>query len=649
MKDDNSSSLVTVAMLTTYLSKENKDYLDLIKPFVLNCIPRVSEKIDIEKIMEKMKNDFGFEDLPCNVLYKVLNKLSKGKDSYLQAHNKEYFVLKPYDTSEFSSNRSEIQRSLDEVIIALTKFCSEVKKNVSITFSKEIFVNFLNTYGFTLIDGIGSIQTLTNNDHNNYLVARFIIDEKRKGSRLYECILEIVKGYFVYKAIYFFADEHKSTFESKLKKTEIFLDTRLILNLLGYNTEYDKRATNELLKLIISSGGQLRAFEHTLGEVAGILTKYARDPYSRATMHLEYFDLNNYDEIDVIRKRGTLRNDLASKNIIIVEADIDYSPTNHNIIDAVDLQHKLAINFESVYQKFPKTESLETDVRSIQSIGRIRGNSHNVCIESCKAIFVTQNCWLVQAVHESLENRLRSGEICYVIHEIDLTAMLWLRTFDKPNSIPALKLIENTYAALKPSQEVIEQFNIQIKKLQKEGTITDEEALLIRTQPTVRQRFADLSQNDPNRISSEMVIQIRDQYVSELTHLKDTQLKKVSDELAAEKTKKSNAISSAEEECTKKSEKFYLLLKKVVSILLVCAMVVSTCAIIYQFIFNIQGVKLGYVIISLFLSLVLEMIGLFDIIFGKRKRIDKFLLFHKRKKFDKLYLEEIKKINSYFE
>ena len=46
----NNNIMVTNAMLAAYLETENKDYLGLIKPFVLFLLPNVGDKVNISKI-----------------------------------------------------------------------------------------------------------------------------------------------------------------------------------------------------------------------------------------------------------------------------------------------------------------------------------------------------------------------------------------------------------------------------------------------------------------------------------------------------------------------------------------------------------------------------------------------------------------------
>ena len=73
----NRTSLSTVALLSTLWEKEQRDYIDVIGQFVLRCMPQeIDAKVDIATITAKMRADYGFDDIPYQVVEKVLRRLS---------------------------------------------------------------------------------------------------------------------------------------------------------------------------------------------------------------------------------------------------------------------------------------------------------------------------------------------------------------------------------------------------------------------------------------------------------------------------------------------------------------------------------------------------------------------------------------------
>lgn len=75
---NNGASLSTVALLSLLWENEQRDYLDVLGQFVLRCAPKgIGTKVDIVAIVNKMRTDYDFEDIPSHVIEKVLRRLSR--------------------------------------------------------------------------------------------------------------------------------------------------------------------------------------------------------------------------------------------------------------------------------------------------------------------------------------------------------------------------------------------------------------------------------------------------------------------------------------------------------------------------------------------------------------------------------------------
>lgn len=647
---ENPSALVTVAMLTTYLSKEHKDYLDIITPFVLKTFPKnIGEKIDLEHITSILRSDFGFEDFPMNVLKKILERCSK-RQGYLKKENKEYYLKRTYDYKTFDKNQNEIRKSIDEVINSLYSYFNKNIKRLSKENVTNIFIDFMEYYGYSVMNNFDRLKGLTKNEKNNYHVARFIINEYENDTNVFNSLLEIIKGFYVYKAIYFFSSGKKKTFSSRLLRTSVYLDTRIVINALGYHLNEDKKATRELLRLINDSGGVVKVFEHTVGEICSILTKYARDPMSRATMNLDYFDRNAYESTDVIRVRDKIRLKLQEIKIEVVDTPDQSVSSEDNLkdmgfIDIVELKTYIEKCYLEVGKR-PKSENIERDVESISAISRIRGKLTNPSLESCKAIFVTPNSIITKATNELYSDRFSKGEISFIINEMDLTALLWLRTFDKKSDLPNLKLLEIAYSALRPTDEIISVFNDKVVILEQEGRISGQEALLMRTQHVVKYDIVSLSENDPSKVNDVMVLTVRDNYIKELTKTKDASIEELIKELNEEKRRKSRAIDKADTYCFEKSEKYANKFKRIAKLSLILFALIGSCLIIYDNFYNKQNGSITYLGATITL---LTIIPFFDWITGKIGVLEKFIMKSKQKRFDELYKVEIEKIEKIFE
>lgn len=654
----NNDALITVAMLTTFLKKEGKDYLDLLNPFVLNLIPKSKgHLIDMEDIGTKLDEEYGIQDLPHNVMINILNRNAKQSVGILEKRYSKFYVKKAPDTKKFTNNFLQMKENTETIINALLEYFSKNKilgNNLTTHEAQELFVTFLETYGFSTIKNVHDLRGLTTSNEsnrNNYHVARFILQECERKTATFDKIIELIKGFLIYKSIFYFSTERKKEISSNLKETDVYFDTSLIINALGYNSDEEELATNQLIKLINESGGHVKTFEHNKEEIAGILTKYARNPLLRNHMRLEFLSNNDYDEFDVLQLRSRLGINLKSINIEVVP-----SPSYGTIRDGefaddryIDYQgFKTFLESKVRYRGNEGSTALENDVKSISSISMLRGDSERYSVENCKAIFVTANMGIVHAVDDYFHERFTKGEISFAISEVDLTSLLWLKCFDKNEDIPRMKLMEVVYAAHQPSDGIIDSFFERVDKLNKEGSLTSEMALLMRTNVRIKNDLVEITENDPSKITDEVVKELEGRIIysyreqdNRIIEALKVENRKYAREIDESKKQKNRAYEETEKTVRAKVNKLGEIMALVLKSVFVVILFVGLIAIAL----DISNKKLG--VVSILLS-VISILGLYDLFYSKYKCSRKFLERFKSRKFDKLYSKEVDKLNKIF-
>ncbi len=639
---NNSSALVTVAMLSALLNQRQTEYLDLISPFVLSLLPKIKgQKVNKEVIISGLKDKFGFEELPIHVLNKILNRSAKASAGYLKIQNHEFFVEKPYDSDRFEANQKAISNAQNEVIQKLQQYLQENAKFKEVTKEKarELLIAFLEKSGLAFVNGMRELKLLTPKDYDLFHVARFVLQEYEAKSDVFSKIEEVVRGFFIYKSIYYFSTAQKVTLNSKLKGTTFYLDTRLLIEALGYNTQEGKKAANELIKLVHSSGGNVRTFSHLKDEVAGILTKYARDYYSRPSMRLEYFDVNEYDEVNIMRLRGKLEESLSRIGIAI---DTAKSLSSFGAQTLQDIKaNELTAKLQETQGALAQTTRIDNDVLSVASIFNARNGYDCYSIENCKAVLVTSNRSFTQAVNLLYKESSR-GAVSLVIDDLDITALLWLRSWDKKSNVPTDILLENAYAACQPSADLMEAFTRSVERLKKEDQITDEEALLLRTQMAPRNDLINLTQNDASQVTDSMVIKIKNNYASALSAQQKRTIDSITQELADEKNKKFSAIEKAEKTAGVASEKLLIGLKVAYWVLAIALVIIGVIPII------LSTVSLNWVFALKVVSVLFGALGIIDNIRSRNGWVYRQLTKIKVRRFERLYQKELETINQYF-
>ena len=566
---ESKESIITPALLTAFLEKENKDILNILLPFVLYLLPQSKDElIDIDSIVLELENRFGFKNIPSNVVCKLLERAKK-QEKYVYKKNKNYYVDKLYNRSDFNNKKTSISEKIEKVMKSLCEFLKEegYDKDVTQEQAQEYLLTFLNYYNYTLYDNVERIRTVTvstNEERSNFWIARYVLKEYEQDSCNYEYILDLIKGILVAKAITYCAYEHKGEVGEKIKNTEFYFDTSLLINALKIGDDKDNKATCELKELIEKNGGSVCTFGHYVGEVHGILTKYIASPEDRLGLSVQYFCKNNMGTQYVKTYRDSLEERLnqakiekrekpdSTENVVNLDWPIDYMALKQKLMQYVD------------YSNDDRgKEALENDLATLESISIMRyGVKGKQTIENCRAIFVTQNRDIVYAAREYFKEQ-HEKNICLCISEVDLTALLWLSYGKNDNLLPQLQLMENVYVACYPSNEVMNEF-LKIAKVMEEDELLPESfTKLVKTGTVKLDSLARRTDNDASNVTEEIVLGIKDEYEvrirSEIRHeIKNEYKERKRDvekrELAA--NEKSKELSRKENELQEKERYF---------------------------------------------------------------------------------------------
>lgn len=643
LRMNSSSALVTVAMLSTFLSERHSEYLDLLSPFVLSLLPlQTGAEVIKSDVIVGLKEKYGFEDFPIQVLNKVLIKNSKSKAGYLARRQDTFIVAKPFDRERFEASQRKIRDAHTKVIEKLQTYFKDHTHHKSITEenAREYFIYFLENSGLALINGLRDLKLIApKRDYNLFHVAQFVLNECENRTEVFDNIVELVRGFFVYKSIYFFSTDQKAALKSRLNGTRFYLDTRFLIEVLGYHTAEAKKAAWELIDLVRSSGGEIATYLHLKDELAGVLTKYARDIPSRPYMRLEYLDVNQYDEVNTIRLRDSLEEVLKKHGIALVAANpITSLDSDDLLVWGID---DLTQALEDSHGRQSQSDRIKNDVLSVISVCEARRGYNCYNIENCRAILVTSNHSFAQKA-DQLYVKSSKSEVSPVISDIDITALLWLRSWDKKSSVPREILLENAYAACQPTTELMEAFSRSVDLLKKEERITDEEALILRTQPAPRKDLLRLAQNDASTVTDNMVLKIKDNYTNSLVEQKQRTIDEMASRLADYDRKKDAALDKARSEALSESEAQGKALKIVYITIATIVLLVGLVA------YLITSFPWGKNAIWQIIIMALSAIGLFDLLKSRQGWIKRHLTRFQSQRYAKLYDKKLEDVNKHY-
>lgn len=474
--------------------------LDLIAPFVKFAVARITSIgaiIDIPKVTESIRSDFGYIDIPDTVIIKVL---SRDKEHF-RKNNNNYYLEASLDeqVERFESRKTECISKIDYIGEHLFDYLIMHCKKSKIT-SKDQCIELLNNFFaiFALRIGLESLEQEVisyKQDEVNYYIAQYIFEKKEQNSIEYETILELTKGYLLRSAIYLQIDNTDLT-KASYKNTAFYYDTPFLLQLLGYQSEREADLANALHDSLKRQGAKFYYFPQTEKEIISILTayQYSLSGRTRSSRTLEGLDIQRYQSEDVNRLILTFPVTL-NKHFGVELCELpSYAHTNLGTVDvnSVDVNETDAIEYVRQHTKHYTEDNLESDVASALGIHRLRSGVVSQSIERCKALFVTTNVDFTRAFNEYYGKSVSRNGIMPVITAFDLSAIAWVKTGSIASEIPERQLLTNAYLAMQPAPEIMERCKSILAQLESEGIITEAEAISLRTdRVTQKELWAD--------------------------------------------------------------------------------------------------------------------------------------------------------------
>ena len=467
----NNSALISTAMLSAIFEENKQDNVALLVPFIIKIIyddSSVSEK----EIVEKMQNVYSFNNFPHAIVKIIINRLKK--QQIIKQENGKYIFITDVSkiVQEFNDRLEKSKKEIEEIIRGLTDY---FKKNTNLKLNylecRNSFAKFLDQNGYLLYEDMGNSTRINKNiDNITYHIGRFINEHIEKQDIIYSYLVNIIEGSLIANALYVNIDNQNNT---DLKKLTCFFDTPFMLRVLELKLPDENKSALELVDLLKELNVKIKCFRHNYNEIEYILEDYLKNYGKPQEKTLENLILKNYSESDVRHLLNSLDTVFANLGIEIVEVpDYDEKKYKH-IIDEKQLNKNL---FNTYKNKQINPKTIENDVKSVSAIMRLRDGKEYRKLEDCNAIFVTTNKDIRNETNKLL-NLDVNFKISPVVSDMDLTAIVWLKSMINNKNLPEMKLTENAMAAIKPSSALRKKFHQSLSNLKTSKTDVTPETL----------------------------------------------------------------------------------------------------------------------------------------------------------------------------
>lgn len=502
-------TLTSLAMLMVNID-EGKDYLDYLRPFILQVlVDNKPDPVTDKSVHDMLITQFGLE-IPGPTIQLVLKRLARA--NLIKRQEGVYRIIGSLPNPEIASKKSEAERHIHAVINGLIEFAkldghpiaNEEEAVAAITgFLLEFNIDCLKAY----LHGTTIPATAHLEKAHIVIVSDFVRHLQRANPEGFESFLIMVQGHMLANALLCPDLQHAP---KSYRGVTFYLDTPLLIHQLGLEGPANKRAIDELIDLVRRLGGSVAFFSHSRHELDLVIrgaAAHVNTPGGRGAVVLEA-QRNGITKSDLLLLAGQV-------DKLLADAKINSQNTPSHIADCqID---------ETVFEQILEDEvnyynprAREFDVNSVRSIYVLRGNTKPTSIERSRAIFVTSNAAFAKAAFEYGKRNEEVDEVSSVITDFSLANMAWLKAPMGAPSLPETELLAYSYAALQPSQSFLERFLVKINKLQEKGRISERDHQLLRSSTVAQEELMGLTLGKEGSLTEETVIEILHRVTNEI-------------------------------------------------------------------------------------------------------------------------------------
>lgn len=475
-------TLIAYCALADRLKKENAGLMEALVPFFAPvCKELAGEMFDASKLSAKIEQRYGLL-IPRLAILGLAEQLER--DGLLKSSQggTQSLVYQYVEENHFQSEEvpALTELEIDQILDDFVKECraDEVLENLDDDALHNGFLDrLLHIDSMRLLSRKETkdsprrtadtltlkkpLQVLDGTEqrelHLDFHVAQFLLDLKHLQPEKFNRVSDIAFANMAAEAISCFS-EPVADDAGTLQDFFVYLDSPLLLDILGVNSEYYDYG-KELLELIKLSGATPAVFDDVIDEVESVIS--ARIASARSG----YVSSNRRWGIAEPHLLNALRNNVsaeASMRGIITKPDPTLS-LNHGAGNAVG---SVQVEMDNLMKGWGNQEARTHDENSIWAMLRIRNiQKLQTKIREGGAIFVARNTllvriantvwrtWLVERGRHSKGTAGRWAPIA--LSDKQLAGYLWLRNSSSGNrTMSRARLLAHCSAAIRPRPDV---------------------------------------------------------------------------------------------------------------------------------------------------------------------------------------------------
>ncbi|MGE0793707.1 MAG: hypothetical protein AB7V77_06020 [Candidatus Woesearchaeota archaeon] len=510
-------------------------------PFVVNTIIKKDIIKTSYESFSSIFTEFNNFTLPYHILKDIFEKMLNDKtlvkttSAYECSTAKikdKYTLIDDTELQTYNNNLEKLMSSFSEYVND-ENFTNDELENVILDFVRE------NDYEILLND-----YKEDNKKEDNVLMlfwVEYLKEIMKLNSDEYKTVLKICEGSLIKSFIF---DDVDST--DIYKGTKVFIDTPILLKLLGYYGEYIQREFKFLFESWKNQGGSFYIFNHNYDECCRIL-RTAQEWVEKVEIDITktsdvciFFREKGYNTEDVEFEIINLRDKLSEFGIS--EYQIDFNKNQDNMIDAHYVR-SLIVDFYSRHSEYEYSyrnnidDFIDVDVKSIVYSYFIRENNFVHTFKEAKLIFLTENKSLYYIARTFQQDNF-GDTISPLQLDSFIGKIICSNNMNNISLVTENRIISYCVNIFKPTHSLKEAYNKKIIDMRKNKEITNEDYHLLKNYRILNEELVKKTRGIPKNISNETIYyfldKVRTDLVSDISKQYETEKK----ELIQDTTKK---------------------------------------------------------------------------------------------------------------
>lgn len=450
------SELRAYAYLSTKYAQGVRSPVDCLEPFVIYAIAAFEgQQLEWAKVREFLRDKYGLR-IPFYMLDRM--QLDLVRAGALRETAIKVYICQDARPS-LSSNAVDFSISdIDELGAALTVAATKrglPKPLTADTWSEIIAPFFLNKSppGDKQVAKVRGVLVSDPKTYDFTVLAEFIIDQNRIGSRLYKTIEKVYYGVLVAE---FLTQIETAGNKASFRDLSIIYDAPVILRLLGCSGRLLQEATEELHESLRELGCKIYYFNHIYDELAEAIEAILKCYENGQPMFRETHEAIGRGEITISQIyacRSEL--DLRLAALGLVEHATGYHDRSADEFQIDEDAFKRALKSRGSWGR-DGSLAAERDVMSLALVMRLRRGRQVRDVSKAGYIFVTHNTRLFRVAREFLREQDISipTSVSPVMTVGQISTIAWVvnEVFDDDRKITK-ELIANCYAASIPDED----------------------------------------------------------------------------------------------------------------------------------------------------------------------------------------------------